>query len=164
MAVFRYEALDGSGREVKDTVEAQNKREAIGKIRDLGLFPTKVMLISGEEEDSGEDRVSEVKGSGVVILCDRCKLKRGIETMRGAVGISGSKGEMKLSFRPDPNDLSAGGEISIPFEDIIEVRMKGLLRRSLVVMTKRDGELTFKGNVWRLGIILKMEIKNDLRE
>ena len=144
MAIFRYKALDGSGNELSDTVEAGDKREVIGKVRDLGLFPTKVTLVSGQGvADVKKSNTANGKRSEVLILCKKCKLKRGLETMRGSVGICGEKGEMYVSFKPDANDLQACDEISISFKDIIEVERKGLLGRSVVVKTKRDGELTF---------------------
>jgi type IV pilus assembly protein PilC len=43
MAVFRYEALNASGQEIKDEVEAPTKEEAVSKVRGLGYFPTKVV-------------------------------------------------------------------------------------------------------------------------
>jgi type IV pilus assembly protein PilC len=42
MPVFRYEALDAHGNEVKAEVEALSNKEAVSKIRNKGLFPTKV--------------------------------------------------------------------------------------------------------------------------
>ena len=46
---FKYEALDAQGREVKDTIEALDNKEAVSKIRNLGLFPTKVRFDSPVE-------------------------------------------------------------------------------------------------------------------
>lgn len=43
MPVFKYEALNASGQEVKDEVEAPSKEEAVSKVRGLGYFPTKVI-------------------------------------------------------------------------------------------------------------------------
>jgi type IV pilus assembly protein PilC len=43
MAMFAYEALNASGQEVKDEVEAPSKEEAVAKVRSLGYFPTKVV-------------------------------------------------------------------------------------------------------------------------
>jgi type IV pilus assembly protein PilC len=43
MALFQYEALNPSGQEVKDTIEAPSKEEAVAKVRGLGYFPTKVV-------------------------------------------------------------------------------------------------------------------------
>ena len=42
MGVFAYEAMNSSGQEVKDEIEAATPEEAISKIRSKGYFPTKV--------------------------------------------------------------------------------------------------------------------------
>ena len=42
MPVFQYRALDTNGNEVKAEIEALSNKEAISKIRNKGLFPTKV--------------------------------------------------------------------------------------------------------------------------
>ena len=43
MAIFKYEALNAAGQEVKDEVEAPSKEDAVSKVRALGYFPTKVV-------------------------------------------------------------------------------------------------------------------------
>jgi type IV pilus assembly protein PilC len=42
MPIFEYTALDTKGKEVKAEIEALSNKEAISKIRNKGLFPTKV--------------------------------------------------------------------------------------------------------------------------
>ena len=42
MPVFQYNALDAKGNESTGTIEALSSKEAISKIRNKGLFPTKV--------------------------------------------------------------------------------------------------------------------------
>jgi type IV pilus assembly protein PilC len=42
MPLYSYEAMNSSGQEVKDEIEAQTSEEAIAKIRTRGFFPTKV--------------------------------------------------------------------------------------------------------------------------
>lgn len=42
MPNFQYEAMNSSGQEVKDVIEAANSEDAIAKIRAKGYFPTKV--------------------------------------------------------------------------------------------------------------------------
>ncbi len=42
MPTFAYEALDSQGQEVKAEIDALSSKEAISKIRNKGLFPTKV--------------------------------------------------------------------------------------------------------------------------
>ena len=58
MAVFSYQALNSSGQEVKDEVEAPTKEEAVAKVRSLGYFPTKVI------EKAGKKRLAARKASG----------------------------------------------------------------------------------------------------
>jgi type IV pilus assembly protein PilC len=42
MPTFKYEALDTSGNEVKDSIEATNEEEASAKIKSMGYFVTKL--------------------------------------------------------------------------------------------------------------------------
>jgi type IV pilus assembly protein PilC len=42
MPVFQYQALDAQGNESKGQIEALSSKEAISKIRNKGMFPTKV--------------------------------------------------------------------------------------------------------------------------
>jgi len=42
MAIFTFEAMNAAGQEIKDEIDATNTEEAIGKIRQLGYFPTKI--------------------------------------------------------------------------------------------------------------------------
>jgi len=56
MAMFQFEALNASGQEVKDEVEAPTKEEAVAKVRGLGYFPTKVAEKAGKKKVSRRDR------------------------------------------------------------------------------------------------------------
>jgi len=47
MPTYKYEAMDTSGGEVKDSVEALNEDEAQQKIRQLGYFVTKLTEVAG---------------------------------------------------------------------------------------------------------------------
>jgi len=42
MGSFTFEAVDGKGNKVKKEVTADDRDEAMAKIKDMGLFPTKV--------------------------------------------------------------------------------------------------------------------------
>ena len=42
MPIFKYEAMDSQGVEIKDEIEALSEKEALSKIRNMGYFPTKV--------------------------------------------------------------------------------------------------------------------------
>ncbi len=56
MPVFKYEALNASGQEIKDEIEAPTKEEAVSKVRGLGYFPTKVV------EKVDKKRAAQKKG------------------------------------------------------------------------------------------------------
>ncbi len=58
MAVFKYEALNASGQEIKDEIEAPSKEEAVSKVRGLGYFPTKVV------EKADRKKIAAKKGAG----------------------------------------------------------------------------------------------------
>ncbi|NLX14331.1 MAG: type II secretion system F family protein [Phycisphaerales bacterium] len=47
MATFQYEAMNQTGQEVKDTIEAESTEEALSKIRGLGYYPTKLRQKGG---------------------------------------------------------------------------------------------------------------------
>ena len=49
MATFQYVALNSSGQEVKDEIEAGNRDEAIAKIRQRGHIPTKLKEKAGKK-------------------------------------------------------------------------------------------------------------------
>jgi type IV pilus assembly protein PilC len=50
MPIFAYEAMNSSGQEVKDEIEAASSEEAIAKIRGKGFFPTKVREKAGKKK------------------------------------------------------------------------------------------------------------------
>ncbi len=42
MPTFQYEAMDNTGLEVKDTIDAASEQEAQSRIREKGFFVTKI--------------------------------------------------------------------------------------------------------------------------
>jgi type IV pilus assembly protein PilC len=50
MPTFKYEAMDTSGGEVKDSVEAVSEEEAQQKIRNMGYFVTKITEVAGTKK------------------------------------------------------------------------------------------------------------------
>lgn len=60
MPIYAYEAMNSSGQEVKDEIEAANSEEAIAKIRSKGFFPTKV------KEKAVKKKVAKKAESAVV--------------------------------------------------------------------------------------------------
>ncbi len=50
MPKFNYVAMDAHGKESKGTLEVASQNEAIGRIKEMNLFPTKVVEIDKAKE------------------------------------------------------------------------------------------------------------------
>jgi type IV pilus assembly protein PilC len=50
MATFLYEAMNQTGQEVKDQIDASSAEDALEKIRNLGLFPTRIREKGGKKK------------------------------------------------------------------------------------------------------------------
>jgi len=58
MPKFSYVAMDTRGKETKGTIEVASQNEAIGRIKEMGYFPTKVV-----ELDKAKDKPDAKKGA-----------------------------------------------------------------------------------------------------
>jgi type IV pilus assembly protein PilC len=69
MPVFQYVALDSQGVEIKDEIEALSEKEAVGKIRTMGYFPTKVRPKGATKGAEGKVGTKQKKrrGSGAKV-------------------------------------------------------------------------------------------------
>jgi type IV pilus assembly protein PilC len=54
MPKFNYVAMDSRGKETKGTLEVASQNEAIGRLKEMGYFPTKVV-----EADKGKDKAGK---------------------------------------------------------------------------------------------------------
>jgi type IV pilus assembly protein PilC len=54
MPKFNYVAMDSRGKETKGTLEVASQNEAIGRLKEMGYFPTKVV-----EADKGKDKAAK---------------------------------------------------------------------------------------------------------
>ena len=57
MATFKFEALDTTGTEVKDQIQALSEEEAQQKIRQMGYFVTKITEV-GDKKKKGKKGVA----------------------------------------------------------------------------------------------------------
>ncbi len=64
MPVFQYSALDAKGNESKGQIEALSSKEAISKIRNKGLFPTKVRAQNAGKKAKVKEEVLAPKRRG----------------------------------------------------------------------------------------------------
>ncbi len=68
MPTFKYEAMDSSGGEVKDSVEASNEEEAQQKIKQMGYFITKITEVaSAKKGKKGAKKGGKRKGQSFTI-------------------------------------------------------------------------------------------------
>jgi type IV pilus assembly protein PilC len=72
MPKYDYVALDNRGKETKGTVEVASQNEAIGRVKEMGLFPTKIVeteKVSGKKASKGRakstPRAGGKKGGGL---------------------------------------------------------------------------------------------------
>jgi len=64
MSTFAYEAMNQSGQEVKDEIEAVSSEDALSKIRNLGYFPTRIREKGGKAKAAPS---AKKKGKGFSI-------------------------------------------------------------------------------------------------
>ena len=78
MPKFQYVAMDAKGKETKGTIDVANQNEAIGRIKEMGLFPTKVVEAEKTKPGKGgkegekaaapkEKSAAKAKGKGLNI-------------------------------------------------------------------------------------------------
>jgi type IV pilus assembly protein PilC len=49
MPKFNYVAMDSRGQETKGVLEVASQNEAIGRVKEMGLFPTKIVEVDKEK-------------------------------------------------------------------------------------------------------------------
>jgi type IV pilus assembly protein PilC len=63
MPKFSYVAMDQKGKEQKGTIEATSQNEAINRVRDMQLFPTKIVEADKPKEKSDKKAVAASTGA-----------------------------------------------------------------------------------------------------
>jgi type IV pilus assembly protein PilC len=86
MPVFHYRALDANGKEVKAEIEALSNKEAISKIRNKGLFPTKVRARGAGKkiQDAKVAAPKRRRKTGKVKVKAVCQFARQLSTLQDA--------------------------------------------------------------------------------
>ena len=72
MPKYSYVAMDAHGKETKGTLEVSTQNEAIGRVKEMGLFPTKIVEVDKAKEKPGKGAKAakpkaKAKGKGVNI-------------------------------------------------------------------------------------------------
>src|SRR5262249_30351612 len=87
MPTYKYEAMDTTGGEVKDSVDANNEEEAQQKIRQMGYFVTKITEVaSGKKgkKQAGGRQQGQVFTIGGVSTAALCQFPRQFSTLQDA--------------------------------------------------------------------------------
>jgi type IV pilus assembly protein PilC len=115
MPTFKFEALDTSGTEVKDSVEAVNEEEAQQKIRQMGYFVTKLTAMAAAKKAG--------KGGK----------KTGKKRKTRTITIGGVSGKQLCTFTRQFSTLQDAGLPVLRSLRILEHQMKpGLLKNALI--------------------------------
>src|SRR5262245_57756598 len=85
MPKFSYVAMDQKGKEQKGTIEVASQNEAIGRVKEMGLFPTKIV-----EVDKAKAKPEKKAGGGAVAKAGGKKKGGGIN-----IKIPGLGGKVK---------------------------------------------------------------------
>jgi type IV pilus assembly protein PilC len=120
MPTYQYEAMDNSGLEVKETIEAASEQEAQTMIRERGFFVTKIT-------EKGRKKTDKTKG-GVTKTQARGKRKGG-----GGFSIGGVRPKQLTTFTRQLSTLQDAGLPILRSLRILEGQAKaGPLKASLI--------------------------------
>lgn len=87
MPKFNYVAMDSHGKETKGTLEVNNQNEAIGRVKEMGLFPTKIVEAEKIREKPDKKASKPAAGKG--------GKKKGGGSMNINIKIPGLSGRVK---------------------------------------------------------------------
>jgi type IV pilus assembly protein PilC len=115
MPTFKFEAMDTTGSEVKDSIDAMNEEEAQQKIKQMGYFVTKLTA------------VGTAKGKG------KAKAKGGKRKKARTFTIGGVSGKQLCTFTRQFSTLQDAGLPVLRSLRILEHQMKpGILKNALI--------------------------------
>src|SRR3954466_9150674 len=131
MPKFNYVAMDSRGKETKGTLDVANQNEAIGRLKEMGFFPTKVV-----ETDKTKDKKADTKG-------------------KGGAKASGKKGAINIKIP------GLGGKVKPKILTIFTRQLATLvdaglpLLRGLRVLEKQERNATLKEIIGKLAVSIE---------
>src|SRR5262249_42186742 len=132
MPKFSYVAMDSRGKETKGVLEVANQNEAIGRLKEMGFFPTKVVEAAEKTKEKADS-----KGKAA-----RPGKKRG--AMEINIKLPG------LSGRVNPKVLTA---FTRQLATLVDAGLP--LLRGLRVLEKQEKHPTLKQIIGELGISIE---------
>lgn len=129
MPKYSYVAMDSRGRETKGTIEVANQNEAIGRVKEMGLFPTKIVEVEKNREKGAKKAKPAARAGGK---------KGGININIKIPGLSGRvKPKVLTTFT---RQLATLVDAGLP------------LLRGLRVLEKQERDKTLKGIIAELAV------------
>ena len=137
MPKFSYVAMDSRGKETKGTLDVNNQNEAIGRLKEMGFFPTKVVEVDKTKEKG------EAKAKGGAKGAAGAKKKGGLD-MNLNIKIPGLGGKVK-------------GKVLTAFtRQLATLVDAGLpLLRGLRVLERQEKSKTLKGIIGELAMSIE---------
>lgn len=133
MPKFNYVAMDSRGKETKGTLEVASQNEAIGRVKEMGLFPTKIVEIEKAEKADKKTARPTGKAAG--------KKKGGVNLNISIPGLSGKvKAKVLTAFT---RQLATLVDAGLP------------LLRGLRVLEKQERNPTLKSIIGDLALSIE---------
>ena len=133
MPKFSYVAMDAHGKENKGTLEVASQNEAIGRVRDMGLFPTKIVEVEKPKEKAGDKKAAKAGGK-----------KKGGGGVNINIKIPGLSGKVKTKILTTfTRQLATLVDAGLP------------LLRGLRVLEKQERNPTLKGIIAELALSIE---------
>ena len=105
MATFQYEAMDNTGLEVKDTIEAASEQEAQSRIREKGFFVTKITEKGKSKKTKTDAGKTKADGKTQAEVKKKAPPKR----KKGGFSIGGVSGKKLCTFTRQLSTLQDAG-------------------------------------------------------
>jgi type IV pilus assembly protein PilC len=136
MPKFSYVAMDSRGKETKGTLDVNNQNEAIGRLKEMGFFPTKVV----EVDKTKEKAESKAKGGG-----------------KGAAGGKKKGLDMSINIKIPGLGGKVKGKVLTAFtRQLATLVDAGLpLLRGLRVLERQEKSKTLKGIIGELAMSIE---------
>lgn len=137
MPKYSYVAMDAHGKESKGTLEVASQNEAIARVKDMNLFPTKIVEVDkAKAKDKGDKKAKPAAGKGAA------KKKSGALNFEIKIpGLSGKvKSKVLCTFT---RQLATLVDAGLP------------LLRGLRVLEKQERNVTLKNIVGELALAIE---------
>jgi type IV pilus assembly protein PilC len=138
MARYNYVALDSRGNETKGSIEGGSQNEAIGRVKEMGLFPTKINEADKEEKAAGK----KAKGKSAAKPKSKSGKKGGAANIQIKIPFLSGKVKPKV-LTTFTRQLATLVDAGLP------------LLRGLRVLEKQERNVTLKGIIGDLAVSIE---------